>query len=212
MSDEMKSSQGAARKPHFKPLACQMCWTRQSIVVWELCHSVSLHRAAASEELTNLFLCRDQGKMSATTNDACMHCWHWTEHFSLSVPIQHHQNTRGAKWGANAAGWLKGERHFTPSLILWAWKGCQQVVSSATLLHLCLFYCGKCSWWWLRATTAALNSYTMMQYHSLVLRDLIAPITNIAFHHNNAILSTLQSPVCFCWSDFGEITEEILKK
>lgn len=86
MTDEMKSSRGAANKPHFKPLACQRCWTRRSIVVWELCHSVSLHRAAASEELTNLSLRRDQGKMSATMDHTCMHCWHWTEHFSFSFP------------------------------------------------------------------------------------------------------------------------------
>lgn len=105
MSDGTKSSRGAAKKPHFKPLACQRCWTRRSIVVWELCHSLSLHRAAASEELTNLSLCRDQGKMSATTDDACVHCCHWTEHFSLSVPVQHHQHTQGARWGASAAGW-----------------------------------------------------------------------------------------------------------
>lgn len=34
---------------------------------------MSLHRAAASEELTNLSLCRDQGKMSAATDDACIY-------------------------------------------------------------------------------------------------------------------------------------------
>lgn len=42
------------------------------MVVWELCHSVSLHRAV-TEELTNLSLCRDEGKMSAATEEVCMH-------------------------------------------------------------------------------------------------------------------------------------------
>lgn len=73
MTDEMKCSRGAEDQPHFKPLACQRCWTQQSIVVWELCHSVSLHRAAASKELTNLSLWGTRAKCQPSrTTHACI--------------------------------------------------------------------------------------------------------------------------------------------